>query len=229
MVMSLLLKTSILVLLISSFCFSQDPVPVLSARWHRTVLPAPKGAVTPTGPAIPVIPENKYFQRKAREERTDHPLDPTEGTIEGRSRAIDKVVQESRTPKADDIIGYSYVAEVRNDTGKTAVVIFLEYIFTEIERPANIVRRQFLCGVKLKDGGKRELPAFSLLGPSDAIDAASLGKSADKLFNEKVLVNRIEFLDGSILQRHNWKYADVKAGVERATSTPWGNEICRGL
>jgi hypothetical protein len=142
---------------------------------------------------------------------------------------MDKAIRESRTPKADDLNGYRYVAEVRNDTGKAIAVIFWEYVFTEIARPANTVRRQFLCGIKLKDGDKRELSAFSLLGPSDAIDAESLAKSTGKLFDERVLVNRIELADGSVLQRHNWKYADVKAAVERATSTPWGIETCRAL
>ena len=227
--MKYLFKTSILVLLFSSFSFSQEPVPVLHFGWQRTHKAAPKSSVTPNSPVAPVIPENKYFQRKAREQRTDNPMDPTEHTIEGRSRAIDKVVQESRTPQVDDITGYTYSAKVRNDTGKAIAVVFWEYRFSEIARPANVVRRQFLCGVELKDGATRELSAFSLLGPSDAVNVESLAKSTGKVFDEKVLVNRIEFVDGNILQRDTWNYADVKAGVQRATSTPWGEETCRGL
>lgn len=228
--MKALLSASVFVLLFSSVCFSQDePVPVLSARWQRTTVQAAQPEVIPVGPVTPVMAETKYFQRKAREQRTDNPMDPNDASIEGRSRAMDKAVRESRTPKADNQTGYRYVAEVRNDTGKAVAVIFWEYVFTEIARPANTVRRQFLCGVKLKEGDKRELSAFSLLAPSDAIDAESLAKSTGKIFDEKVVVNRIEFSDGTILQRHNWKYADVKAAVERATSTPWGKEICRAL
>lgn len=228
--MKVLLSASVFVLLFSSFCFSQDePVPVLSARWQRTTVQAAQPEVTPVGPVTPVMADTKYFQRKAREQRTDNPLDPNDASIEGRSRAMDKAIRESRTPKPDDLTGYRYVAEVRNDTGKAIAVIFWEYVFTEIARPANTVRRQFLCGVKLKDGDKRELSAFSLLGPSDAIDAESLAKSTGKLFDEKVVVNRIELADGTVLQRHNWKYSDVKKAVERATSTPWGKEICRAL
>ena len=227
--MSILFKASILVLLIAPYCLAQDPMPVLSSSWQRTTQKAPK--VVPTGqiPARGLTNDDKYFQRKAREARTDIKTDPTEMTVDARSAAMEKAVQESRVSKADDINGYSYVAEVRNDSGKAVEVIFWEYRFMEIARPANVVRRQFLCGTKLKNGEKRHLPAFSLLGPSDAIGVESLAKSSDKMFNEEVLVNRIEFSDGSILQRHDWKFADVKEAVERATSAPWGKEVCRSL
>lgn len=227
--MSVLLKASILVLLLSPYCFSQEPVPILRSHWRRTIKPAPKPNITAGGPVKPVNPDEKHFQRKAREQRTDNPRDPYEDSIEGRSAAIDRAVQESRTPKTDDVNGYSYVAEVRNDSGSTVEVIFWEYQFTEIARPTNVIRRQFLCGVKLKDGERKELSVFSLLGPSDALDVKSLAKSTDKLFDEKVQVNRIELSDGSVLQRDKWKYSDVKKAVEQVTSTPWGNEMCRAL
>ena len=74
-----------------------------------------------------------------------------------------------------------------------------------------------------------ELSVFSLLGPSDTIDAESLAKSTNKLFDENVRINRIELSDDTILQRNDWKYDDVRSSIKRATSTPWGKEICRAL
>ncbi|MEO8573175.1 MAG: hypothetical protein ABI481_04340 [Pyrinomonadaceae bacterium] len=204
-------------------------MPVLRAGWQRTVQRTPKAEVTAGGPVKEVTADAKYFQRQAREARTDVTIDPTESTTSARSAAIDRAVKESRTPQADDVHGYSYVAEVRNDSGKIAEIVFWEYQFAEIEHPSNIVRRQFLCGVKLKAGEKRVLTAFSLLAPSETITLESLAKPEGKLFNEEVYVNRIEFADGSILQRPDWKYSDVKASVTRATSTPWGKESCRPL
>lgn len=223
------LKASILVLVFASFCISQQPVPIENARWERVTRQAAKQEVEPVVPARPVVAENKYFQRKAREQRTDNPMDPYEASLEGRSAAMEKAVQESRTAQASGVTGYLYSADVRNDTGKPVVIIFWEYRFTEIARPTNVVRRQFVCGIDLKDGEKKGLSAFSTLGPSEAIDVASLSKSKDKLFNEEVHVNRIEFSDGTILQRHNWKLSEIKAALDRATSTPWGNEVCRAL
>ena len=142
---------------------------------------------------------------------------------------MERAVQESRTPKADDLTGYHYAAEVRNDTGRTVEVIYWEYRFTEIARPANVVSRQFLCGAKVKKGAKGDLTAFSMLAPSDTIDAASLAAANTKLFTEHVQINRVEFSDGQILQRNGWNYKDVQDAVKRVTSTPWGRETCRVL
>ena len=111
--------------------------------------------------------------------------------------------------------GYTYVAEVRNDsTGQPVHIIFWEYQFTEIAHPQNVIRRQFLCGVKIKDGEKKVLSAFTTLGPSDVLTVESLGKPEAKLFEERVQINRIELSDGNTLDRDKWKYSDVKAGVD---------------
>jgi hypothetical protein len=227
--MKALLKISVVGLLFSSFCFSQEPVPILSARWERSVQPAPKTEVTPVGPSVPVMAETKYFQRKAREQRTDNPMDPAEASIEGRSLAMDKAVRESRTPQPDDIAGFLYSVEMRNDTGSKVEVVFWEFTFTEIAQPTNVVKRQFLCSANMKIGEKKSFSAFSTLGPSDVISLESLAKTKAKLFDESVRVNRIELSDGNTLQRHDWKYQDVKEAVKRVTSTPWGTETCRAL
>lgn len=227
--MSVLFKALIVVLLISPFCFSQEPVPILNARWKRATIRAQKPDVTPVGPVTPVMAETKYFQRKAREARTDNPMDPNTESMEGRSRAMDKAVRESRTAQGDDVTGYTYTAEMRNDTGSAISIIFWEYRFVEIAHPTNVVRRQFLCGIEFKNGETKELSVFSLHGPSDVIGVESLGKDNEKLFTESVQVNRIELSDGTIIQRDNWKFADVKEAVKNATSTPWGNEVCRAL
>lgn len=227
--MSVLFRTLIFVLLLSSCAFSQDPVSVVNSHWFRTVKATPKPSPMAAGPSRPMSPDDKYFQRTARAARTDNPMDPYEESMDGRSAKIEKAVQESRTPKGDDVTGYTYVAEMQNDSGKTIAIVYWEYEFVEIANPANVVRRQFLCALKIKTGERKELSAFTLLGPSDGLALESLAKSPDKAFNEKAQINRIELSDGAILQRQDWKFADVKEAVKRATSSPWGRETCRAL
>jgi len=125
--------------------------------------------------------------------------------------------------------GYLYTTKVRNDSGRKMEVVFWEYRFTELANPANVVRRQFLCSANIKPGDSKELPVFSLLGPSDVLTAESIANTTGKIFDEKVVVNRIEFSDGAMIERRDWKYEDVRKAVERVTATPWGKEVCRGL
>jgi len=204
-------------------------MPVLGSSWRPTVQKAPDPVVPTTGPARAITVDDTYVNRKAREFRTDHPSNPSEDSVDGRAQQIEKNVAQSQTPKGEDVAGFVYSASVRNDSGKNVKVVFWEYRFTEKAKPENVSRRQFICGVNLKKSDKMELSAFSRIGPSDTVDAASLAKSNGNVFDERVQVNRVEFSDGTVLQRGSWKYADYQAAIERATSTSWGNEVCRAF
>jgi hypothetical protein len=228
--MRLVVTSSIFLLLVcSAVCFAQDPMPVLSASWQRSTQKEPQVETPTSGPARALTNDDKNFQRNVREARTDHPENPSDMTPDGRRAALDKIEQQALTPNAKTIPGFTYSLRVRNDGDKTAKVIYWEYEFAEPAAPANIVRRQFLCSVNLKKGSEIELIAFSTLGPSGVVNAETLGKPDEKRFTETTQVNRIEYSDDSILQRGNWKLADVKAAVQRATATPWGKEMCRPL
>jgi len=131
--------------------------------------------------------------------------------------------------KTDDVNGFRYVANIRNNSDRKVDVLFWEYRFTEFANPKNVIRRQFLCSAKIKPGEKFELSALSILGPSDVISSESLKDPSSKLFDEKIYLNRIEFADGAILQRRDWKMAEVEASVKKAIAAPWGKEVCKML
>jgi hypothetical protein len=208
---------------------AQEPVAVLSSSWQRAAMKAPKTVVPASGPAKAHAREDKNFGRNARDQRSDSHLGLEQYSTDSRSAAIEKQVEESKAPQRSDIRGYTYTASVRNQSGKTIEVIYWEYAFTEKARPENSVRRQFLCGVTVKDKATTNLTAFSTLAPSDVIDAESLSRAGESPFEERVQINRIEFSDDSVLQRSGWKFEEVRLGVERATAQPWGKDVCRAL
>lgn len=176
-----------------------------------------------------MIPENKKFQREVRERLSPGAIDPNTQTEDGRSEALEKIVSESRKSEQKMTDGYIYQAKLRNNTETSTRVIFLEFQFTETADPTNTVRRQFLCAVSIKPKEKGDIWSFSVLGPSEVVNVGSLSSSDGKQFESKVMINRIEFSNGSILQRKDWDYRAMKRSIDRATETPWGNEICRGI
>ncbi len=182
-----------------------------------------------TVPAVEMIPENKVYQRTARSQAPLGVKDPNTETVDGRSAALEKNVQESRSQKSTPVDGYMYQVKIRNGHKQSLEIVFWEYQFKERANPANLVRRQFLCSVKIKPGKEGELHAFSVLGPGDLISAESLTDKSRNIFEEKVLINRLEYTDGSILQRKGWNFAEMKSSIERATATPWRSEMCRSL
>ena len=47
---------------------------------------------------------------------------------------------------------------------------------------------------------------------------------------DKVMINRVEYADGSIWQRKDWNFAEIKLTYQHAVATPWtAGEMCRGL
>jgi hypothetical protein len=204
---------------------SESPVTVLSFKWFKdrqTLVYEPDSP-----PAAAMIPENKNYERNRRANRSPGERDPNLDTIDGRSAALDKAVQDSRAPKPLD--GYSYRTKIHNGSAQPIEIIFWEYQFNGSADGAPLLRRQFLCGAAVKAGKDKELQAFSLSGPRDVIDVGTLAKKDGAPASERVVINRIEFADGSIWQRKDWNFGEVRLSYARAVATPWGSEMCRGL
>jgi|GEM_PF-3094494 len=87
-------------------------------------------------------------------------------------------------------------------------------------------RRQFLCGVSIRPDKEKDLEGLSLSGPSDVVNVSAL---ADKSrFKENVVINRIEYPDGSIWRRKGWHLAEVKRSYERVLREPWVPDPVQG-
>jgi hypothetical protein len=172
---------------------------------------------------------NRNFERNRRINDAPGAPDPNQGTIEARSAALEKTVQESRSSQSKIVDGFIYQAKIRNTSTKTVEVIFWEYQFTERANPSNVSSRQFLCGVKIKPTKEQELSVFSTFSPGELISASSLDNKSGNLFQERVMINRVEYSDGTILQRKDWSYTKIKTSLDRLLETPWGKERCRSF
>ncbi len=225
-------------LLLLMFVFpSQNPatspeessVRVLGSRWYRDRQTVENLDTTNVAPARAVIAANKNFERNVRVNNPVGARDPNEDTIDGRSAAIEKNVQESRTPHSKPIDGYAYRVKIQNASTKVIEILFWEYQFIDPSDPAIMARRQFLCPANIRPDKQKEIQAFSLSGPSDVVSVGNLANKSGNAFQEKVVINRVEYADGSIWQRKDWNFAEIRLTYQRAVGTPWGAEMCRGL
>ncbi len=234
------MRNILLLPLLLVFVFpGQNPAPaqddssvtVLDFKWSRSrqVNKDPEPPAVPSTPAREMIPANKVYQRNVRVNDPMGARDPNEDTIDGRSAAIEKIVQESRRPNPKPVDGFAYTAKVHNASKGVIEILFWEYQFVDLTTPATVTRRQFLCGVNIKPDKEKELQAFSLSGPSDVVSVATLANNSEKAFREKVVINRVEYADGAIWQRKDWSFAEIGASYKRVVAAPWGSEMCRGL
>jgi hypothetical protein len=205
-------------------------VTVLSFKWSKTRQAIEKldAATATVGPAPAMIAANKNFARNVRANDPAGVRDPNADTLDGRSAAMEKNVQDARHPQLKPVDGFAYTVKVQNTSTKVAEVVFWEYQFIDPANPNVIARRQFLCGLNIQPGKKKDVQAFSLSGPSDVISVGSLDKAGSP-FMEKALINRVEYADGTIWQRKDWNFGEIRLTYARAVATPWGSEMCRGL
>ena len=211
-------------------------VVVIGLKWSKSRQTTEVTDTAGTTPAAPIISANKNYERNRRANTpagiANVPAgvsNPTADTMDVRSAEIERNVQEARSPRRKAVDGFAYRVKVRNASAKVIEVLFWEYRFTETARPANVARRQFLCGVNIKPNKEKELQAFSPSGPSGVISVGSLADKSGNLYQENVVINRVEYADGTIWQRKDWNFAEVRLTLARAIETPWGLEMCRGL
>lgn len=206
-----------------------SPLVVTSFKWSHARRAVETKADEGTVPARAMIPQNKNFARNARVNDPAGVRDPNADTLDGRSEALEKSVQESRTVKAKATDGYAYKIKVQNQGAKVVEIVFLEYQFQDPADPSLVARRQFLCGVNIAAEKSKELEGFSLSGPSEVVNVNTLANKSQNPFKEQVLINRVEYSDGSIWQRKDWSLGEVKASYDRVLREQWTPGMCKGL
>jgi hypothetical protein len=96
---------------------------------------------------------------------------------------------------------YSYRLQVKNASSKVVKSFAWEYQPSAEPDPLN---RQFFCSVKARPNENKEIQLLSPLAPLGVIDASKAGDKPAKNSDARVIINRIEYVDGSFWQRQGW-------------------------
>ena len=203
----------------------KSPLVVINFSWARDRQSAANASSASVAPAPAMIAANRNFEKQKRVNDPAGMRDPNSDTLDGRGAELERINQEAREP--EPVEGFTYQIKVQNTGSKIVKSVFWEYRFKELADPAHISRRQFLCSIPIKPEKQRDLQVFSLTGPSDVVHVKSLSKGSKIPFEEAVLINRIEFSDGSFWQRPEWKFDEVKltSNARETRNLP----ACRGL
>ena len=201
-------------------------IAVVSFKWSKS-----RQATNATVPDRPIpvramTQADKSLERNARINDPAGVRDPNADTVDARGAALEKSVQSAENARAKTVDGFAYQAKIHNASKQAVETVFWEYQFIDSANPAELTRRQFMCGVNIKPDKEKELLAFTVLGPPGTVNA----QAPNSPFQEKVIINRVEFADGKSWMRKDWNAGEIKSAYERAMATPWGqNEMCRAL
>lgn len=142
-------------------------------------------------------------------------------SIENRSKDMleleESVRREAQEAKPVDM--FKYMIEVKNNGSRVIKWIFLDYQTSTASDPDNPSHRQFACTVKVKPEKTEKIDAYSLLPPTRLIDATN----AQAGLTEKLIINRVEYHDGTIWQRPGWP------APEALPSRSTGRGPCRAI
>ncbi|HSP63170.1 MAG TPA: hypothetical protein VLQ90_09330 [Pyrinomonadaceae bacterium] len=200
-------------------------VVVVSFKWFKDRQPV-ENAVTSITPQPAPIAADKNFERQKRINASAGDRDPHADTLDARGAELDRIVQESR--EAPPVDGFVYVVKFKSASTKPIERIFWEYQFKETANPANVTRRRFLCNARIKPAQAKDLEIFSLGGPSDVISVKSLAKGSGNQFQEAVVIDRVEYADGSFWQLKDWTF-DVSKLVSKPRAGSQKMSMCRGF
>jgi hypothetical protein len=107
------------------------------------------------------------------------------------------------TPPTDRriTVRYIYRAKVSNTGSKAIRKLVWEYVFFDPNTQKEIGRRRYESKVNIRPGKSSSMVETSISPPTGTIDATQTGKELKSQYSEQVVIQRIEYADGTVWQR----------------------------
>ena len=113
--------------------------------------------------------------------------------------AVSEKTAELSTQKNSTI--YFYKIQIQNLGQKPVKSFAWEYRPGNEPDPSN---RQFYCVVNAKANEKKDFDLFSPFAPSRVVDASSPEDKPNAEKKDKIIINKIEYMDGTVWKRQSW-------------------------
>lgn len=130
---------------------------------------------------------NSTTENQRRASTTDNPKDLPPSPV---NRPLVRRKNSRFTPS------YTYKIKVENNGEKAIRSVMLDYIFLEPNTKRELGRRRFTGDRKISSGKTKDFIFRSNMPPTAAVNATTANKKLS--FEEKVVVRKIEYADGSV-------------------------------
>ncbi len=95
---------------------------------------------------------------------------------------------------------YVYEVKFNNAAGKAIRKLVWDYVFFEKGTEKEVGRRRFESKVNISPGATKNVVLRSQTSPTGSVDARTAGKKPRDLYSEQVVIQRVEYADGSAWQ-----------------------------
>jgi len=213
-VKALILLTTLFALAIGSQAQTQSPTPgpaplsVLGCKWTRAARSqGSSGDQEKNGKQAALDQQIALANREA---------DDAGKSVSAESLALGqrKQAQVGQIPLPAGVVkGYLYKVHVRNIADQTIKRLQWAYVFTDVLTQKEIVRHAFYSRTQIRPGHEKKLAAFTRGSPPSVINVKELSENGNKPWGESVVIDRVEFADGTI-----WKSLAKKDQVKPANN-----------
>lgn len=119
------------------------------------------------------------------------------------SRKVDLRNVDKQAIMSADEHGNSYHLFLEFKNTGTSVVRSFIWEFKPTATPADYAPKQYLCALRMKPKEKKILDFWTPYAPVKVISAIR----PDGFKDGEVIINKIEYVNGSVWKRHNWRYS----------------------
>lgn len=104
-----------------------------------------------------------------------------------------------KTPPPRGIsVVYVYEVKIKNTGEKDIRKIAWDYVFSDPATERELGRRRFVSEIKIGPGKTKNMIMRTSNSPTGTVDVARTGKKSQSLYSESVIVQSIDYADGSV-------------------------------
>lgn len=138
---------------------------------------------------------HEEFRREQREQNIRNSIRVREGDSQGRARDLPRAKLATAAELESPSVRYLYRMKFKNTGAKAIVGLVWEYNFQDPQSFEEVGRHSFTHRVKIRPGKEIELFGESASPPARIVVAGKVNAPAH---TEKIVIQRIEYADGSI-------------------------------
>ena len=187
-----------IVLLVFALCGSAQTVSNKSAEPEVTVIQQ-KWRMEVRNPALEKDPVLDMQERDRAEQRRRDTERTNEIIAERGMPSPTSTVPGARDTKQTGItVLYVYEVKLRNNGTKGIRKLMWDYVFFEPGTETELGRRRFISKVNINSGATSNVVVRAAAAPTATVDARRAGKKPQDQYSEKIVLQRVEYDDGSV-------------------------------
>lgn len=168
---------------------AEPDVRVIQQKWRIEV----RNPALEKDPVQDMQERDRAEQRRKDAERTNEVI-----AERGMPSPTSTVPGARDTTRAGITILYVYEVKLRNDGVKAVRKLTWDYVFYEPGTETELGRRRFISKVNISPGATSNVVVRAAAPPTSTIDARKAGKKPRDQYSEKIVIQRIEYADGSV-------------------------------